>query len=105
MKSADALSADTAINVQGRAILAMHKDERSANVDLPVVQPCKLVLLLVIPFLALFAVILVTQTAADRASSREFLRNIIPLHPIPSKLNRELVLLRRPFPLLLWRSR
>lgn len=104
VKLVDTRWTKTVITAQGITFGALHKANGFVDIGSPVVQPCKLILLLVVPFLALLAIILVPQTATDRAPPRQFLRNVVPFHSIPAKLNRKLILLGRPFPLLFWRS-
>jgi len=70
----------------------------------PIVESGQLVLLLLVPILTLLAVVLVAQPTADRAATRQTLRNIIPLHPSAAQLDSKLILLRRPLSLLLWRT-
>jgi hypothetical protein len=48
--------------------------------DKPIVQPGKLVLLLLVPIWALLAVVLVSQSARNGTATGQTLRNVVPLH-------------------------
>ena len=50
------------------------------DIDIPLVEPGKLVLALLVPFTTPFQVVLVMQSTADRAAARQALRDIIPFH-------------------------
>jgi hypothetical protein len=67
------------------------------TIDIPSVQPCKLVLLLFIPDGSLLEVVLVTKSARDGAPSRQAFGNVIPLHPLTTEFDGEVVLLGGPF--------
>ena len=76
--------------------------QRSARVsrftqNAPFVQPSKLILTVFIPFTPSLEVILIVQTTADGASTRQVFADVFPFHSFASKLDDPRVFLWRPF--------
>lgn len=69
--------------------------------DIPLVQPCKLILAVLVPLTPAFQIILIVQPTTDGTTTRQVLADVLPLHTILTKLDDFAVFLGRPFGLLL----
>ena len=82
--------------------ISQHAERKKLSAEyVPSIEPRQLVLLLFVPDGTLLQVVLIAQSARNRASSRKTLRNIVPLHALASQLDSEIVLFRCPLRLFL----
>lgn len=71
--------------------------------NIPLVQPCKLILTIFVPLTPSLEIVLVVQATADCASSWQMLTDVLPLHSVPTELDDLCVFLWRPLGLLFGR--
>jgi hypothetical protein len=82
--------------------VSQHAERRKLSVQyVPSIEPRKLVLLLFVPYGSLLQVVLIAQSARNRASPRKTFRNIVPLHALASQLDGEIVFFGCPLRLFL----